>query len=88
MKCTRQRCQDAEITLRTAAFRPSWASEITSFTPRSPRRVRLLRKSVQNGSASEAPTCMPRTSRRPSVLAPMAIMAATETMRPFSRTFR
>ena len=82
MKCTRQRCQVAEITFRTAAFKPSWASEITSFTPRRPRRVRLRRKSVQNGSASEAPTCMPSTSRRPSLLAPMAIMAATETMRP------
>lgn len=39
MKCTRQRCQVAEITFRTAAFKPSWALEMTSFTPRRPRRV-------------------------------------------------
>ena len=31
------------------------ASEITSFTPRSPRRARLRRNSVQKVSASDAP---------------------------------
>ena len=36
-------------------LKPSWASEITSFTPRSPRRARLLRKLDQNVSASEGP---------------------------------
>ena len=35
---------------------PSWLSLITSLTPRSPRRFRLRRNSIQNGSASLAPT--------------------------------
>src|SRR5262245_6223507 len=38
MKCTRQRCQVAFRTFPTAALMPSWASEITSLTPRSPAR--------------------------------------------------
>jgi len=42
---------------------PSWLSLITSFTPRRPRRFRLRRNSVQNGSASLAPTFTPSTSR-------------------------
>ena len=37
---TRQRCQVALSTLAIAAFSPSWASEITSLTPRRPRRER------------------------------------------------
>ena len=41
----------------------------------------------QKVSASEAPTAMPRTSRRPSPLTPTAMVTATETMRPASRTF-
>lgn len=40
------------------------------------------------GSASEALTCMPITSRHPSVFAPMAMLAVTETILPASRTFR
>ena len=87
MKCTRERCQLALITLATAAFNLSWASEITSFTPRSPRRVSERRNSVQKGSASEAPTFMPSTSRTPSVLTRTAIITATETIRPASRIF-
>src|SRR3954470_8281358 len=38
-----------------AAFSPSWASEITNFTPRRPRRVSLRKNSVQNVSASDGP---------------------------------
>src|SRR5437868_4846067 len=79
MKCTRQRCQEAFRTLATAAFRPSWASETTSLTPRRPRRASLRRKSVQKTSASEVPIAKPSTSRRPSLLTP------TETMRPSRR---
>src|SRR5215218_73256 len=48
MKWTRQRCQVALSTLATAALMPSWASEITSLTPRRPRRASLRRKPVQN----------------------------------------
>jgi hypothetical protein len=43
----------ALISLATAALTPSWASEITSLTPRSPRRRGLRKNSVQNVSASE-----------------------------------
>src|ERR1700728_2005194 len=68
-------------------FSPSWASEITNLTPRRPRRASVRRNSVQNVSASEQPTAMPRTSRRPSSFTPIAMVTATETMRPPCRTF-
>jgi hypothetical protein len=42
----------------------------------------------QNGSASEGPMPRPTISRRPPVSTATAIIAATETMRPRSRTFR
>ncbi len=87
MKCTRQRCQVAFRTFATAAFSPSWSSEMTSFTPRKPRRVSERRKFVQKGSASDAPTAIPRTSRWPSVLTATAIITATETILPASRVF-
>ena len=87
MKCTRQRCQPVASTRVTAALMPSWASEITSSTPSSPRRTSLRRNSVQKVSASEGPTSMPSTSRRPSSLTPTAMITAFETMRLFSRTF-
>jgi len=75
-------------TFETAALMPSWASDMTSFTPRRPRRVSLRRNSVQIGSASEVPMSKPKTSRRPSVFTPMAMMTATETIRPPRRTLR
>ena len=87
MKCTRQRCQVALKTLAIAALIPSWLSLMTSLTPRRPLRFRLLRNSVQNGSASEAPTFRPSTSRWPSVFTPTATITATLTMRPASRVF-
>ena len=87
-KWTRHRCQVALRTFETAALMPSWASLMTSFTPRRPRRVSLRRNSVQIGSASDVPISRPRTSRRPSVLTPMAMMTATETIRPPRRTLR
>src|SRR5512132_420993 len=82
MKRTRHLCQVAFSTLATAVFRPSWASEITSLTPRRPRRVSLRRKPVQKVSASDGPISIPRTSRRPSAFTPTAMMTATETTRP------
>ena len=57
-----------------------------SFTPRRPRRIRLRRKSVQYGSASEGPTRMLSTSSTPSAFTATAIIAATDTIRPASRT--
>jgi hypothetical protein len=74
-------------TFATAALIPTWPSEITSFTPRNPRRISERRKPVQNGSASEGPIAIPSTSRIPSLLTPTAIITATETIRPASRTF-
>jgi hypothetical protein len=65
--------------------RPSWASLITSLTPRRPRSVKLRRNLVRNGSASDGPTAMPSTSRRPSAFAPTAIMTATDMILPPSR---
>jgi len=53
-----------------------------------PRFSRLRRKPSQKVAASEAPIPRPRISRRPSALTPVAIIAATDTMRPSSRTFR
>lgn len=53
VKCTRQRCQAAWSTWAMAALRPSWASEITSFTPASPRAMRERKNSTQNSFASE-----------------------------------
>ncbi len=61
-------------------MRPPWASEITSLGPSSPRAWRPRRKSTQNGSASDGPRPRPIISRRPSVLAATAIIAATETI--------
>jgi hypothetical protein len=71
-----------------AALRPVCASEITSFTPCSPRLFRLRRKSVQKVSASDGPTHKPMISRRPSVLTAMAIMAATAMILPPWSTLR
>ncbi len=87
MKWTRQRCQLDCRTLLTAAFSPSCASETTSLTPQRPRRRSLRRNSVQKDSASEGPTSMSSTSRRPSALTPTAMIVASETTRPFWRTF-
>ena len=73
--------------LGDGSLQPSWASEMTSLTPRRPRRASLRRKSVQKVSASDAPIARPSTSRRPSPLTPTAMITATETMRPSRRAF-
>ena len=70
MKCTRQRCHVAWKIFAIAALSPECESEMTSLTPRKPRRVSERKKSVQNGSASLGPTATPKTSRTPSVLTP------------------
>ncbi len=68
-------------------FSPSWASEITSRTPFSPRATRLRRNPSQNSYVSAAPTSNPRTSRSPVSRTPTAITAAQFTTRPSCRTF-
>jgi hypothetical protein len=73
--------------MAAAFFRPSCESEITSLTPRKPRRVKERRNLVQNGSASDGPISRPSTSRRPSVFTATAIITATDTILPASRTF-
>src|SRR3989304_4340864 len=56
VKCTRQRCQlTLARTWSKAAFRPSWASLVTSCTPFKPRRTKLRRKSTQKAPSSLAP---------------------------------
>jgi hypothetical protein len=50
--------------------------------------TRLLRKVAQKVSASLGPRCRPTISRRPSAFTATAIIAATDTMRPPSLTFR
>ena len=60
MKCTRQRCQAAPIiTASIAETRPSWASEITSWTPASPRARSERRNANQNAPSSLSPTECP-----------------------------
>ena len=75
-------------TLVAAAFRPSCASETTSFTPLRPRFMRLRRNSIQNTIASLSPIESPKISLLPSVLAATAIVAATLTVRSPWRTLR
>ena len=48
MRCTTQRCHaDPWKTSSTALLRPSCASEVTSWTPVTPRALILLRKPTQ-----------------------------------------
>ena len=86
--CTRQRCQVEPWKQRPMALtRPACASEMTSFTPVSPRALRSPRNSVQNVSFSESPTSTPSTSRRPSWRSPVAITTALDTTWRCSRTW-
>lgn len=52
--------QQVALEMHAATLRPSWALLITIYTPRSPRRVRDLRKSAQKVSASEGMTVILR----------------------------
>ena len=71
----------AEHPRGSAALRPSWASEITSFTPCEPALDQARAGSRSRRSPPrDGPMCRPTISRRPSVLTATAIMAATETI--------
>ncbi len=88
MKCTRQRCHEAFSTLATADLSPSCASEIDQ-----PDAAQTAACQACAGSRSRRPrprwhrsSCRAlRGGRRCST--PTAMITATETMRPFWRTF-
>jgi hypothetical protein len=80
----------AHVALKT--FEPAdltllWASEITSFTPPATPR-QLAQELGPIRSASKVPISKPETSRLPSVFTPMAVITATETIRPPHQTSR
>jgi hypothetical protein len=76
------------MTAPMAAFRPVWASEMTSCTPASPLALSERRNAVQKAPSSLSPTSKPRTSRPPSAVTPVAITTARETTRPSMRALR
>jgi hypothetical protein len=67
--------------IRLWSDRRKFTADFGLDSPRRPRRMRLRRNSVQNGSASLGPTFIPSTWRWPSVLTPTATITATLTMR-------
>ena len=84
----RQRCQDAPARLAAiASRRPAWASEVTKRTPDRPRATRSAKNSFHAAPVSAVATRMPRTSRWPSPLTPVASSATALMTRPPSRTF-
>ena len=89
MKWTRHRCHAApSSTEAIAAFRPVWASEMTSWTPARPRAFSPRRNAVQNAPSSLSPTSKPSTSRRPSAVTPVAITTAWDTTRRLTRALQ
>jgi hypothetical protein len=76
------------MTAPMAALRPVWASEMTGWTPVSPRAFRLRRKAAQKVPSSLSPTSRPSTSRPPSAVTPVAITTARLTTRPSTRALR
>jgi len=88
MEGTQQRCQFAEKTGAIAAFSPSCASEITSFTLASPRCFRRVGNFTQKGLASDPPIDSPSISHRPSWFTAPAIIVATGATRPSCRILR
>jgi hypothetical protein len=61
--------------------------DATQAAARQRAEGRRTASTSQKVSDSEAPMAMPCTSRRPSLLTPTAMVTATGTMRPASRTF-
>ncbi len=53
-------------------------SEMTRRTPESPRRLSARKNSRQKASSSESPISMPKISRRPSSVTPVATTTALE----------
>jgi hypothetical protein len=66
---------------------PAWSSLVTSSTPDRPRADRPRRNASHPAPSSALVTSMPRISRYPSALTPVAIRQCTFTVRPPSRTF-
>jgi hypothetical protein len=83
-----QRAAGVPEFLRAIAFTsPAWSSLVTMATPDRPRAARPRRNASHPAPSSELVTSMPRISRYPSALTPVAIRQCTFTVRPPSRTF-
>ena len=76
------------MTAAMAALSPVWASEMTSWTPVSPRALSERRNAVQKAPSSLSPTSRPRTSRPPSAVTPVAMTTARLTTRPSTLALR
>src|SRR5918994_422612 len=84
----RHRCQLAPSRVAViAATNPEWASLVTSLTPDRPRAFRPRNRVSQPASDSAEQMSMPRISRCPSALTPVATKTWVFTTRPPSRTF-
>ena len=62
-KWTVQRCQGQPSTCAIAFFRPAWASETTSCTPRQAALDEAAQEGAPEASVSHSPTSRPITSR-------------------------
>jgi len=86
VKWVRQRCHTAPSkTEPMASVRPAWESDTMSLTSVSPRALSPLRNALQAAPSSAVTTSMPKTSRCPSELTPVAMTQHKLTMRPASR---
>ena len=61
-----------------ALLSPSWASEVTSSTPVTPRALTFLRNASHESWDSVSTTATPSTRRQPSSSQPMAVTTAVE----------
>ena len=87
IQCKRQRCQATPNTRRIAAFSPHGIRDHQlDAAQAAPHQA--YEKLDQKVSASDGPICSPTISRRPSLLAATAIIAATETNMAAPRCFR
>jgi hypothetical protein len=74
--------------LGNGSFNAPMGIEDDELDAAQPGACELAQEVGPEGLASDGPVARPRTSRRPSQLTPTATITATETIRPFCRTFR
>ena len=87
MKCTRQRCQVERQHLGGGRLQPFVRiGDDELDAAQAPARQRAQELGPER-LGLRGPTAMPSTSRRPSPLTPTAIITATDTILPLSRTF-